>query len=76
MVIILVAIGALYALPNLYGEDPSVQVSGTRGQQANGETLAQVQTVLKSMNITPKAMSLENGSILVRLNKDEEHHKW
>lgn len=72
MVIILVAIGALYALPNLYGEDPSVQVSGTRGQQANGETLAQVQTVLKSMNITPKAMSLENGSILVRLNKDEE----
>lgn len=72
MVIILVAIGALYALPNLYGEDPSVQISGTRGQQATADTLTKVQSVLTSMNISPKAMSLENGSILVRLNKDEE----
>lgn len=72
MVIFTVAIGVLYALPNLYGEDPSVQVSGTRGQQATAETLSQVQTVLNSMNITPKAMSLENGSILVRLDKDEQ----
>ncbi|KDB47398.1 preprotein translocase subunit SecD [Glaesserella parasuis HPS9] len=72
MVILVVAIGILYALPNLYGEDPSVQVSGTRGQQASAETLTQVQSALASLNITPKAMNLENGSILVRLNKDEE----
>lgn len=72
MVIFTVAIGVLYALPNLYGEDPSVQISGTRGQQATAETLSKVQTVLNSINITPKAMSFENGSILVRLNKDEE----
>ncbi|MDH2998996.1 preprotein translocase subunit SecD [Pasteurellaceae bacterium LFhippo2] len=72
MVILVIAIGALYALPNLYGEDPSVQVSGTRGQQASAETLTQVQSALQSLNIQPKAMSLENGSILVRLNKDDE----
>ncbi len=72
MVILVVAIGALYALPNLYGEDPSVQISGTRGQQASAETLTQVQSALASLNITPKAMNLENGSILVRLSKDEE----
>lgn len=72
MVILVVAIGILYALPNLYGEDPSVQVSGTRGQQASAETLTQVQSALASLNITPKAMNLENGSILVRLNKDDE----
>lgn len=72
MVILVIAIGALYALPNLYGEDPSVQVSGTRGQQATSDTLSKVQSALSSLNITPKAMSFENGSILVRLNKDEE----
>lgn len=72
MVILVIAIGALYALPNLYGEDPSVQISGTRGQQTSQETLTQVQSALSALNITPKAMSLENGSILVRLNKDEE----
>lgn len=72
MVICVIAIGALYALPNLYGEDPSVQISGTRGQQANSQTLADVQRALTSINIAPKAMSLENGSILVRLDKDEQ----
>lgn len=72
MVIFVIAIGALYALPNLYGEDPSVQISGTRGQQASADTLTQVQSALNSLNITPKAASLENGSILVRLEKDEQ----
>lgn len=72
MVILAVAIGALYALPNLYGEDPSVQISGTRGQQATTETLSQVNAALSSMNIAPKAVTLENGSILVRLEKDEQ----
>ncbi|MCK3655664.1 preprotein translocase subunit SecD [Pasteurellaceae bacterium Macca] len=72
MVIFVIAIGALYALPNLYGEDPSVQISGTRGQQASAETLTQVQSALSALQITPKAMSLENGSILVRLENDEQ----
>ncbi|VEI44742.1 preprotein translocase subunit SecD [Actinobacillus equuli] len=72
MIIIVVLIGGLYALPNLYGEDPSVQISGTRGQEATSETLAQVQGTLSSMNITPKSAVLENGSILVRLENDEQ----
>ncbi len=27
---IVVLVGAIYALPNLYGEDPALQISGTR----------------------------------------------
>ena len=72
MVIIITLIGSLYALPNLYGEDPSVQISGTRGQEATTETLAQVHNALASLNISPKATQLENGSILVRLEKDDQ----
>ena len=72
MVIIITLIGSLYALPNLYGEDPSVQISGTRGQEATTETLAQVNNALASLNISPKATQLENGSILVRLEKDDQ----
>ena len=72
MVIIITLIGGLYALPNLYGEDPSVQISGTRGQEATTETLAQVNNALASLNISPKATQLENGSILVRLEKDDQ----
>ena len=72
MIIIIVLIGGLYALPNLYGEDPSVQISGTRGQEVNTETLSQVEHALANANISPKSKLLENNAILVRLNSDEQ----
>ncbi len=53
-------------------DDPSVQISGTRGQQATPETLSQVQSTLSAMNIQPKSAVLENGSILVRLESSEQ----
>ena len=72
MVIFLVAIGVLYALPNLYGEDPAVQISGTRGQEADSGVLSEVQTVLKDNHLTTKSVVLENGSILVRFNNTDD----
>ena len=72
MIIIIVLIGGLYALPNLYGEDPSVQISGTRGQEVNTETLSQVEHALANANISPKSTLLENNATLVRLNSDEQ----
>ncbi len=71
MVIFLVAIGVLYALPNLYGEDPAVQISGTRGQEADSGVLSEVQTVLKDNNLSTKSVVLENGSILVRFDNTD-----
>ncbi|MBN6077497.1 protein translocase subunit SecD [Aggregatibacter actinomycetemcomitans] len=71
MVIFVVAIGILYALPNLYGEDPAVQISGTRGQEANSAVLSDVQSVLNDNNLATKSMVLENGSILVRFNNTD-----
>ncbi|WP_439259636.1 protein translocase subunit SecD [Lonepinella sp. BR2930] len=72
MVIFMIAIGALYALPNIYGEDPAVQISGTRGQQANETTLSDVQSLLTSNNLQPKSILLENGSILARFNNTND----
>lgn len=73
MVIILVAIGILYALPNLYGEDPAVQISGTRGQQADNATYQRVQQVLQQNQLAVKSLQLENGSVLAKFaNTDEQ----
>ncbi|MGQ0287213.1 protein translocase subunit SecD [Pasteurellaceae bacterium 22721_9_1] len=68
MVILVIAIGALYALPNIYGEDPAVQISGVRGQQANETTLNDIQHLLNANQIEPKSLLLENGSILARFH--------
>jgi len=31
LIIVLLVVGIFYALPNLYGEDPAVQISAARG---------------------------------------------
>ena len=72
MVILVIAIGLLYSLPNIYGEDPAVQISGTRGQQATSATLSDIQNLLKTNDLTPKSTILENGSILVRFNNTDD----
>ncbi|WP_082985673.1 protein translocase subunit SecD [Gallibacterium genomosp. 3] len=72
MVIFVVAIGILYALPNIYGEDPAVQISGTRGQLATEQTLTDVRQVLDQNKLPTKSIILENGSILAKFNSTDE----
>ncbi|AKA39454.1 protein-export membrane protein SecD [Yersinia ruckeri] len=66
MLIAVILVGLLYALPNLYGEDPAVQITGARGIAASETTLDQVRTVLEKDNIASKSIALENGAILAR----------
>ena len=67
-----VLISLLYAAPNLYGEDPAIQISATRGAKVELVTLDKVQAFLKQANITPKSAILENGQLLIRLNSSED----
>lgn len=66
MLIVVLIVGLLYALPNLYGEDPAVQVTGARGSAASEQTLNQIQNALKQENIQSKSLALENGAIMAR----------
>ncbi|MBU9857062.1 protein translocase subunit SecD [Rahnella bonaserana] len=66
MLIVVVIVGLLYALPNLYGEDPAVQITGARGSDASEATLDQVRNVLDQNKIQIKSVALENGAILAR----------
>ncbi len=66
MLIVVLIVGLLYALPNLYGEDPAVQVTGARGSAASEQTLNQIQNALKQENIQSKSIALENGAIMAR----------
>ncbi|MGL9721807.1 MAG: protein translocase subunit SecD, partial [Symbiopectobacterium sp.] len=68
MLVVALVIGLLYALPNLYGEDPAVQITGARGIAASGSTLIQVQNVLQEQQITSKSLALESGAILARFS--------
>ncbi|MGM3223824.1 protein translocase subunit SecD [Dickeya zeae] len=68
MLIVTIVVGLLYALPNLYGEDPAIQVTGARGTAASESTLVQIQNVLQEQHIASKSIALENGAILARFS--------
>ena len=68
MLIVVFIVGLLYALPNLYGEDPAVQITGARGVAASEQTLIQVQNTLNAEKITAKSVALEEGAILARFD--------
>ena len=68
MVVSVLLIAALYALPNLYGEDPAVQITGSRGTEVQTSTLDVVAENLQNNNISYKSIAFENGSVLVRFN--------
>lgn len=58
----------LYALPNLYGEDPALQITVTRGGEASKATLMTIHTILEQQHIASKSMDLEKGVILIRFS--------
>ncbi len=75
MVVMVLAIGALYSAPNLYGEDPAIQVSGLRGAEVNEVILDNVLGKLDDANISYKKPEITDGRILVRVNNGEDQLK-
>lgn len=75
LVLAVLAIGILYATPNLYGRDPAIQVSGTKGADATLSVLDQVNETLQQNNLGVKSSVLEDGQILVRFKNVEDQLK-
>ena len=71
MLVVVLLVGLLYALPNLYGEDPAVQITGARGVAASEQTLIQVQKTLQKEKISAKSVALEEGAILARFDSTD-----
>ncbi len=61
MLVVVIVVGLIYALPNLYGEDPAVQITGARGVAASEQTLIQVQKTLQEEKITAKVCGTGRG---------------
>jgi preprotein translocase subunit SecD len=75
MVVMVLAIGAIYSAPNLYGEDPAIQVSGLRGAEINSLVLDSVVAKLDRAQISFKKTELTTDRILIRLNSSDDQLK-
>jgi len=71
LVILVVLVGGVYALPNLFGEDPAIQISGTRTVIVDQETLKKVEATLENKQIKYKSIVLDERGVLVRFDNTE-----
>jgi len=73
LVLFVILIAFLYAAPNLYGDDPAIQVMGSNAAiKVDGTTKDAVKTALDNAGIPFKSIELQdNRSLLVRFNTND-----
>ncbi len=69
-------IGALYSLPNVFGESPAIQISAAKGANAiNAALMSEVESVLKQEELPYQTITLEKNSIKVRFTDLDTQRK-
>jgi len=71
LVILVLVVSTVYALPNLYGEDPALQVTSTRGAEVDMSTQEKVRKLLAEAGIRYQNIGLADGQLLVRFPDTE-----
>ena len=76
MVIALVIVpGVFYALPNLFGDDPGVQIRGIRGTSIESNDFDRVRTMLSAEGLDPKGATLDENGLRLRFVSPEQQLK-
>lgn len=70
LVAIVVVVGALYALPNVFGQDPAVQVSVSDGDLP-ANTADRVRQILGSADLQPEGVRRGDNTVIARMPSDE-----
>ena len=70
LLILIIAVGFVYATPNLYGEDPAVQITH-RVNLVDENELARIRNLLDSENVDYRSIELDGANILVRVDSEE-----
>ena len=75
LVLTVLVIGALYALPNLYGNDPAVQLASSNNTPLQQSQADAVTAAIKEAGYTLKSFEFNEGKILARFNNTDEQLK-
>lgn len=72
----IVALGALFTLPNFFGEVPAVQVSSLRtGAKADSVLMTRIEEALKKGAVPAKSIAVEGNSIKARFSDPDTQIK-
>lgn len=68
LIALVIIVGAIYALPNLFGEDPAIQVMGARSVALESKDLEKIKSIVSPLCSNCKFEN-ENGQVLIRFER-------
>ena len=71
LIALVLAVGSFYALPNIFGNDPGVQIRGARGLGVDRTILARVEGVLAGAEVEAKSILRDADGIKIRFHDSE-----
>jgi preprotein translocase subunit SecD len=72
-ILIVLAFSVLYAVPNMFPQDPAVQVTANRGSTIDAGLQQRVEAALKKAGVPVKATEIgKDGNLLVRTPTDDD----
>ncbi len=75
LILTIIGIGILYALPNIYGEDPALQVSPTRAEKVDDKVLGAIRAALENQGVEPIGIENSGASLLLRFTDTDAQLK-
>ena len=71
LLLLIIVLGALYAAPNLYGEDPALQINH-RVNLLNEVEVNNVRSLLETQGVGYRSIELDGENIMVRFDSEEQ----
>ena len=75
LILFLIGLGLLFALPNIYGKDPSLQISAARSVEITELTEYQISAALDEAGLSYKNIVLGVGNLTIRFDDEETQLK-
>lgn len=72
ILVVAIAIGVLYALPNVFGEDPAIQITASRSAESVEDVQNRVMTRLEEEGIEAHSPEILEDRLLIRLTNDDD----
>ena len=74
LLVVVIAVGLVYALPNIYGDDPAIQISA-RGGTINAEMQSVVEAAVESSGVPSIGAEFSGDKALIRFANTEDQLK-
>ncbi len=75
LILVTVLIGALYALPNIYGSNPAIQITATRAATVDENLVKRVTAELNNLGAEFSNVKIDDDILVIRFKNVEEQLK-